>query len=365
MKRSFLAVMSALLFVFCTGCTDSDVGTSEIISIETDSGGNISITENVIGTYDKVLETPQKCKTYNASIKSIEPELMNELFFNGAGEKTADSDSATTSFDLGNKHGFSASKSFVFYTDNGTKFDDAVSYYLQNPNETYMDSTSDLSFSSRESTANNVMNFIEQLGLDRKKTVIKNMYSMKKEGFDFYKDHLTKAAAEEGDDRAAAQAEAVSKIVGEEFYYIDFAFSVDAIPVYSGNPYSYGVDDNDTFAGTKFSLVYTKNGIEYVAAFYLYRKDEVVSDSEIIDFSQAQTLLKNKYDNMFVENEITFYDAELTYLPFPQNTLTERFKRFIMRPYYAFYGTQNVEINGENHTSEFIVFFDAVTGKEL
>ncbi len=343
------------------------------MSSETNSGGNSSITnssaksitDNVIVEYDPVSAVPQKCKVYNASIKSIEPDLMNELLFGGAGKKTGDPDSEKITFEAENKHGYAAPNSFFFYTDNGTAFDDAVTHYSDNPNEAYMDSASELSFASRENVIGKTLDFIDGLGLDPQKAIIKNMYSVKKEGFDSYKDHLSKVAAEENDERASSRAETVSKIVSEDFYFIELAFSEDSIPVYSGSPYSYGADDNDTFCGTKFQLVYTKNGIEFVSAFYLYQKDNVISDSEIIDFSEAQRLLKNKYDNMFVENKITFYDAELTYLPFPQNTLNERFQNFIMRPYYAFYGTQSAEINGESYTTELIVLFDAVTGKEL
>lgn len=368
-KKSILAAMSALLLVFCTGCEKSGAGSSESMSSETNSGGNTSvtnsITDNVIGEFNPISAVPQKCKVYNASIKSIEPDLMNELLFGGAGKKTGDFYSEKITFEAKNKHGYVSPNAFFFYTDNGTVFDDAVTHYSENPNETYMDSTSELSFASRENVIGKALDFIDGLGLDSQKAVIKNMYSVKKEGFDSYKDHLSKVAAEENDERASSRAETVSGIVSEDFYFIDLAFKEDEIPIYSGSPYSYGADDNDTFCGTKFSLVYTKNGIEFVSAFYLYQKDNVISDSEIIDFSEAQTLLKNKYDNMFVENEITFYDAELTYLPFPQNTLNERFKKFIMRPYYAFYGTQSVEIDGERYASEVIVFFDAVTGKEL
>ncbi len=376
-KKSILAVMSALLLVFCTGCERSGAGPSESMSSETNSGGNSSIansstnssaksiTDNVIVEYDPVSAVPQKCKVYNASIKSIEPDLMNELLFGGAGKKTDDPDSEKITFEAGNKHGYAAPNSFFFYTDNGTVFDDAVTHFSENPNEAYMDSTSELSFASRDTVIGKTLDFIDGLGLDPQKAIIKNMYSVKKEDFDLYKDHLSKVAAEENDERASSRAEMVSGIVSEDFYFIDLAFKEDEIPIYSGSPYSYGADDNDTFCGTKFSLVYTKNGIEFVSAFYLYQKDNVISDSEIIDFSDAQRLLKNKYDNMFVENKITFYDAELIYLPFPQNSLSERFKNFIMRPYYAFYGTQSTEIDGESYPSELIVFFDAVTGKEL
>ncbi len=373
-KHGFLFTLTAMaLAVMMCGCGGMDGVTLSTNSegIAQTSGSASGLGESSVSAVNIDVgkkpspEIPKKCKVYNATIKCIEPELMNELFFDGTGSETVDPDGETVNFEAENKHGYSGPNRFLFYTDNGTKFDDAVTYYLDNPNEAYMDNTSDLSFSSRNDALGNVMKFIDELGLDPEKAVIRNMYGIKKEGLDFYKDFLYKTAAEENDDKIKAQAEALSSIAGEDFYFINMTFSEYDIPVYSGKTYQYGADDHDTFTGTKFSLIYTKNGIEYFSAFYLYQKDDVISDSEIISFSEAQTLLKNKYDNMFVDNEIKFYDAELLYIPFPQNTLNEQYKKFIIRPYYVFYGTENVEIDGKNYNSEISVFFDAVTGKEL
>ena len=365
MKKTVLTIafgLSLLLFSGCSSSTeDSEAGTS----FDVNSNGNIIITDNVIATFEQSLEAPQKCNIYSATIKSISADSMNEYFFNGKAQKTIDSDDASILFELENRHGILSDNSFVFYTDNGNKYDDAASYFLNDPNASLLDNSAELSFATKEATESEIITFLEQVGLESDKAIIEKAYGISKENFDEYKTYLSKTASEENDPKISFQAENVSKITSEDFYYFDIGFSENEIPIYSGGAYYYGEGENDTFAGTRFTIVYTKNGIEYVSAFFLYQTDDIIETHDIIEFSEAKALLKNKYENIFFDSTITFDKAELVYLPFPQNTLNERFKNFVLRPYYAFYGYQSAEIGNEKYRSDFTVYFDAVTGKEL
>lgn len=360
----FTTLISITLLCSCSK-VDSDKSSTEIVKFETDINGRTIITKNVYCDYENEPQTPGNCGIYTASVKSFDEDVMRQVFFDKTTEKVYDKDSDTTKFDLNDRHGIVGKNTFIFYTDKGTKLDDAASYFIHNPNSEYMNTETELSFAPRSSLPSAVNDFVNNLGINPDDIYIENIYSITKEGFDFYKEYLSELAKSEDDDRIRKQSESVSKITSEDFYFIDLGVKMNDLPVYSGGAYFYGTGENDTFAGTKFSLIYTKSGVEYVVIMYLYQEDNLTENSKILDFSDAQFLLKEKYDNIFFDNEIVFTDAKLMYLPFPQNTLSERFEKFILRPYYAFYGYQEVKNNDEKYISDIIVYFDAVTGKEL
>lgn len=365
MKKIVLFIVFGLSLLLLSGCGVSLKSNETNTSSNVNSNENPVIAENVISKFEQTLETPRKCNIYNATIGSISSESMNEYFFDGKAQKSTDSNDTNVLFDLDNRHGILSDNGFVFYTDNGNKFDDAASYFLNDPNASLLDNSVEFDFATKEAAESEIMSFLEQVGLKSEKAIIEQTYSVSKENFNEYKAYLSKTASAENDAKIGEQAENVSKIDSEDFYYFDIGFLEDKIPIYSGGAYYYGEGDNDTFAGTRFTIVYTQNGIEYVSAFFLYQTDSVVESVDIIDFPKAKELLNDKYENIFFDSVITFDRAELVYLPFPQNTLNERFKKFVLRPYYAFYGYQSAEIDGETYKSDFTVYFDAVTGKEL
>lgn len=365
MKRTIFAVVLGFSFLLFSGCNDSTENSLTVTSFDESSNGDFIIADNVTADFEQAFGTPHKCNVYNAAITSISADLMNEYFFDGKAQKMIDSDDSSISFDFENRHGILSDSSFVFYTDNGNKYDDAATYFLSDPNASLLDNSAEFSFATKEAAKNEIIAFLSKVGLKSDEVIIEQACSISKENFEEYKNFLTKTALEENDPKISSQAESVSKINSEDFYYFDIGFSENGIPIYSGRAYYYGEGENDTFAGTRFTIVYTENGIEYVSAFFLYQTEDVVESADIIDFSEAKSLLKNKYENIFFDSAIAFDKAELIYLPFPQNTLNERFKRFVLRPYYAFYGYQIAEIDGETYRSDFTVYFDAVTGKEL
>ena len=360
-KTEKATVLLGLLLFSLTGCGDSAENWS---STTYDSESNY-VEGDVVIDFDIKFETPSKCNVYDAVIMSISEDSMNNYFFDEKAQKTVDGDNGSVLLDLDNKHGILSDSSFVFYTDNGNKFDDAASYFLNDPDTSSLDDSVEFAFATKKTAENEIRSFLDEVGLKSGEMVVEQAYGISKENFDEYKNFLEKTALEENDPKIGVQAENVSKINSEDFYYFDIGFSKDNIPIYSGGAYYYGEGQNDTFAGTRFTIVYTRNGIEYVSAFFIYGTDGIVESADIIDFSEAKELLKSKYENIFFDSAVTFDRSELVYLPFPQNTLNERFKRFILRPYYAFYGYQTAEIDGEIYRSDFVVYFDAITGKEL
>ncbi len=365
MKKLTMAIGFGLLVLLFSGCNSSTKDKEAVTSFSDDSNGNHIIADGVMASFEHELAVPHKCNVYNATITSISENSMNEYFFDGKAQKSINNDDEGVLFDLDNRHGIISDRSFVFYTDNGNKYDDAASYFLNDPNASLLDNSVEFAFATKETAENEIKLFLKQVGLKSDDIIIERAYSISKENFNEYKTYLSKTALEENDTKISEQAEKVSKIDNEDFYYFDISFSENGIPIYSGGAYYYGDGDNDTFAGTRFTIVYTQNGIEYVSAFFLYQPNDVVESVDIIDFSKAKALLKDKYENIFFDSTITFDKAELVYLPFPQNTLNERFTRFVLHPYYAFYGYQTAEINSETYKSDFVVYFDAVTGKEL
>ncbi|MBP3855207.1 MAG: hypothetical protein IK990_06300 [Ruminiclostridium sp.] len=363
MKKLTLIITVVLSIILLSGCTKSTENNNIETSFVKNSNGNLIITDNVTAEFGQIPKTPSECCIYKATIKSINDNSIDEYFFNFEAEKTSNGENIL--LELNNKHAIVSDKSFVFYTDNGNKFDDAVSFYLTDPSAIPLDNSLEFSFATKENAINDIMTFIEKIDMPRDKAIIEQSISMTKENFNDYKAFLNKTAEKENDSKIITQAKNVAKIESEDFYYFDICFSKDNIPIYSGPVHYYGDGENDTFAGTRFTVVYTCSGIEYVSAFFLYQPNEIIERNKIIDFNQALNLLKNKYENIFFDSKITFEKAELVYLPFPQNTLYNRFNEFILRPFYAFYGYQDAEIEGDHYRSDFTVYFDAVSGKEL
>lgn len=363
MKKSILAMVVGMSMLIFSGCS-APMRKGSLKNSDDSLNENLVIKDSVNAGFEQALENSRKCDVYTASITSIGENAMNKYFFNEEAQKTVDDENDIT-FDLGNKHGILSDSSFVFYTDNGNKFDDAVSYYLTDPAASELDNSVDFAFASKETAKAEIIAFLGQVGLKTDGVIFEQACSISKENFDEYKEFLAKTASEESDPKISLQAETVSKIISEDFYYFDIGFSENGIPIYSGKAYYYGEGENDTFVGTRFTIVYTESGIEYVSAFFLYQAENAVETADIISFSDAKELLRNKYENIFFDSPVTFDKAELVYLPFPQNTLNERFKRFVLRPYYAFYGYQIAEMDGETHQSAFTVYLDAITGKEL
>ncbi len=178
---------------------------------------------------------------------------------------------------------------------------------------------------------------------------------------------MNKAAAEAiGDDKEKLQgsADRANKIDEEDFYYLDLEFKVDGISVISDRISSYGDNPDDTIFGSTCSLVYTEDGIEFISLYHLYQPSEVTNETTIMSFADIKKCVAKKYNDTFFDGSIEIYDLNLIYVPISQNSLNNINNIFLLKPCYVFSCRQSYD-DDESYTSDFKIYLDAETGKEL
>ncbi len=230
-----------------------------------------------------------------------------------------------------------------------------------------MDLSSELSFAERDAALSEINRFMERFDVSDSNISVRNFYSVKKEKYSQFKSELNKEAAEAtGDDKEKLQgsADRANKIDEEDFYYLDLEFKVDGISVISDRISSYGDNPDDTIFGSTCSLVYTQSGIEFISLYHLYQPSEVISETTIMSSADAKNCAAKKYSDTFFDGMIKIYDINLIYVPISQNSLNNMNKTFLLKPCYVFSCRQSLD-DAESCPSDFKLYFDAETGKEL
>lgn len=357
--KGAVTIIAVILSAAFGGCGNLGAET------EREAGGIIPFPENITLSFDKTKVFPESCNIYTAVTKSFSEEDFKGLFVGTPVKKT---ELKRFTLELDNQHGYGLKNTMGFYTDDGNQFDNAVSFFTENPDNLYMDDISELSFEGRHESFLRVCDFLNGIGIPSEKIIIKSFYSVKKAGYDFFKQSLSDSALNTyGEDKEKAQrrADKAGKTESADFYYLELEFKIDDIPVISDRLSMYGENMDDSIFGSGCSAVYTDKGIEFFNLHHFYEPMGEGQAAEILSFEAAQQLAAKKYDEIFFDGEIEIYDVKLIYVPIPQNDFEQMNSEFLLEPCYVFYCSQQEYDEEGAYTSDFSLFFDAVTGKEL
>lgn len=134
----------------------------------------------------------------------------------------------------------------------------------------------------------------------------------------------------------------------DDYYYITAEQLVDNIPIFSGT--AGDIDTGTSTSGTNIKVIYTKNGIEYlgVTAPYVV-KDEVSPEGNFISVEKAEELLKNKYDEFLISENVEYTGVRLVYIPLHSAD------GLILTPVWEF----------SNDGEGLVTYFNAYTGDEI
>ena len=370
------AIFTVLTAVSLCGCANVDGEDSTAHSDEIHQQSS----ENDIGSDGKPSTTieenktfPTKCKIYKQKRKQFSEEQLLS-FFRGTTQKGDNYVGGTIHYENDVEVGYITDGMFRYSTLAGIKYGSICnsSFFEDNNIEGYADGT--LDFASRDETYENVSAVLrEEFGIAQEEFFAEKFYAVKKENVDLYKELFFEEANKPETSsnelelaKLKEQAEKLRKIPSEDYYYISFDFKIDDIPLYPGWGFYFGTAESDMIMGYIADIVYTKNGIESI---YLVNVNETdVSSAEEVDIissDEAKALMRQKFDGIIMDGEIETYDMQFVYLPIPQNDLGDYFTNFEAKPFYAFYWKKTESYNGEMITSNFISYFDAVTGAEF
>lgn len=382
MKKNniFLAEAAAVIFMTASlcGCADVDGEKSPVSEQTADSTGessNVSISNGKISvSFEETSTAPANCKIYKQKRKKFSEEQLLS-FFSGSPEKVDSNSKNDIKYETDTEMGFiSEGEYFMYSTLAGSKYQAICdsSFLEYNNVDGYTNGT--LDFATRDEVLNKVKAILrDKFGIAEKDCFSDKFYAVKKENVDFYKESINeesnKPVTSENEREMAKlkeQAENLKKIPSEDYYYISMGFKIDDIPLYPGWGFQYGTADSDMIMGYKAAVVYTKNGIEFITIYNLNETNlSSAEDVNIISSDEAWALIRQKFDGIIMDGEIEIYDMQFVYLPIPQNNLDDYFTNFEARPFYAFYWKQTKNYSGEIITSNFISYFDAVTGTEF
>lgn len=387
MKRNKLltsVVLAVGIAVSLCGCADVNGGGTAITSgtnsnqtfesypTETNTS---STSSKVIGeTSEETGSFPTKCKIYKQTMKLFTEEQLLSLFF-GTPEKVETHSEGHIEYKTDTESGFVDDEGYLhFATPAGNKFDTIceMNFLAENNIEGY--ENEELDFATRDEVLEQVKTLTrDKFGLAPEDLYVKRFYAVKKETFELYKQMVFQEAdkpATSGNTyehkKLNEEAAALKEITGDDYYFISLDFKMDNIPTYSGGAFYYAPNSSNAIIGSKCIIVFTKNGIEYVAMNNIRDTDKAsAEEADIISPDEARALMQQKIDSVIWDGEIEGYDMRLAYLPIPQNDLGEYFTNFETRPYYAFYYSMPEKVNDSVIYSNAITYFDAVTGAEL
>lgn len=381
------AIITVLTAVSLCGCANVDgevpaapsneisQQSSEMISGLTDSTSDVSSSDGETSTVlGENSEFPSKCKIYKQTRKLFTEEQLLSLF-SGTPEKVETSYEGRIDYKTDTEKGFIGDDGYLhFSTPAGNKFDTIceMNFLEENNIKGYEDE--ELDFATRNEVLEQVKTLTrDKLGLEPEDLYVKNFYAVKKEVFDKYKQAIIEEAAspetkksEYWTEKLNAEVEALNKITGDDYYFISLDFKIDNIPTYSGNAFYYAPNNSNAIIGSKYTIVFTKDGIVYASINNIKDTDKAsVEEADIISLDEAKALMQQKIDSVIWDGEIEINDMKLEYLPIPQNDLGEYFTNFDTRPFYAFYYSMPEKVNDSVIYSNVITYFDAVTGAEL
>ncbi len=250
-------------------------------------------------------------------------------------------------------------RTLKFYSKTGSYYSIVYDYLYENTGETYISKDDSLDFASREKVLEDLRSQLnDQFEISPDEWLIKDFFAVKKEGIDFY--HSAKAAENSGDG-----SDAVHDIPIEDFYSINIVFQIDGITIYTGESLNSG---NNKIYGSTASVIVSKNGIESICLNNLYDTDMSPEGSmklTLISPEAAKALIQEKFSGFHPEEKGEVYDMQLIYIPIPLNNRDKNCESFIAKPHYALYWKKTENNNGATSISNFISYYDAVTGTEF
>ena len=368
------------------GCADVDgkIQSSTLhTTVEQSSVGEVTSTNNSYSSpisdgkeslpFDEIPANPTSCRIYQLKRRAFtEQQLIN--CFNGIPEKIEDTNENATVYEMGDQRGQLVNgRNLIYYTQKGELLEEFYWGLSSDLNKEYISYEDNLEFASREEVLENVRNKLsEGFGIKPNEWYAKDFCAVKKGGIEYYKQIADKDANESwenADDlqKEKEKAERLNSVIGEDFYYITIKFKIDEIPMFTGGMLGYGTMGYEIL-GSNCYIIYTQKGIENIALYYTKEIDvsaHNIEEVELISAGKAQELIREKYDGIFFDGEIEIYDMQLVYLPIPQNDLEHYNERFEARPYYAFYCEKEEYRGNETVHSNFVSYYDAVTGEEF
>lgn len=396
-KHGFLFALTAAVAVSLCGCGNVDgvsssvntsgiaEQTSSLMSGITESSADLSGTMSGLSadtsTENGNSKFPSKCKIYKASTVQFTEEQLFD-FFNahpecGTSQKAEYYSDDYLRYEADGYTGYiSNGDNFYFSMETGNFYDD-VHYYLTTLDnaDKYMSADGDTDFATREEALNAVRNELsERFGIMPDDWWAYEFDAVKKEAVEeckqqAYRDAYEYEKVDENDTREKDKAfyEKVKDLPADDFYYFNIKYKADDLPIFQGGMLDIGGFETErAVRGTISTLVYGRNGIEYIIIFPAYKVDySDYTEAELIPADQARGLIQKKYDELITETQVEVLDMNLSYLPIAQNDLGVYGTNFELRPHYGFYTTETVTFEGEPYTIPKITYFDAITGEEL
>ncbi len=360
-KRVFAAVVCAAAVMVGVIFIVKNVGD---IPIENSSGvilGNDSTGVSIGATNSSAQIFPKKYKVYKQKAGFFTEEQLLALFDEPPKRTDKSSDdyscieytSETYTGCLINN------RTLKFYSKTGSYYNIVYDYLYENTGETYISKDASLDFASREKVLEDLRSQLsDQFGIAPDEWLIKDFFAVKKEGIDFY--YSAEAAANSG-----AGNDAVHDIPIEDFYSINIIFQIDGIPIYTGGSIDYGAAK---IQGSTASVIVSKNGIESICLSNLYETDisaEGSMELTLISPEAAKVLIQEKFSGFHLGEKGEVYDMQLIYIPIPLNNWDKNCESFIAKPHYALYWKKTENNNGMASISNFISYYDAVTGMDF
>lgn len=313
---------------------------SENITVVTEP---ILLTDHVFVSYDKSkYEHISSAKCYSVEFQPITEDFVMGLFSDKP--EISDDGYGNTFLNAEDERGqlthraASGIYSLIYRTSSGDNFDTAVyQHYTDYPLDKEFD------FISRENlktALNDKLKAIIPTGITL------SAYAVNKEA---YAGNIAAIVGDPiGDD---SKDNIISEIEwGEagDYYYITAEQLVDNIPIFSG--IAGDIDAGTSTCGTDIKIIYTKNGIEYLGITAPYAvKDEVSSDENFISIEKAEELLKNKYDEFLISENVKYTDVRLVYIPLHSAV------GLVLTPAWEF----------SNGDADLVTYFNAYTGDEI
>ncbi len=357
-KRVFAAAVCAAaamvgMVFLVKNVGDITIESSSGVILPNDNTGVSSGETNTSGGEAQIF--PQKCKIYKQKAKIFTEKQLLSLFdeppkrINNYVEYASEKH---TGYLINNRR-------LKFFSKTGSYYGIVYDYLYRNTDdERYISKNDSLDFASREKVLDNLRRQLnDQFGIDPDEWLVKDYFAVKKEGIDFYLTTEAAADSEAGND-------ALHDIPIEDFYYINIEFQIDGIQIYTGESIDYGAAKIN---GSTASVIIGKNGIESICLYNLYETDmsaEGSAEFTLISSEAASKLIQKKLSDSHLEGKVDVYDTQLIYLPIPLNDSDKNCESFIAKPHYAFYWKKTENHNDTTSISNFISYFDAVTGKE-
>lgn len=314
--------------------------TSENIPVVTEP---TLLTDRVFVSYNKSkYERTTSAKCYRVDFQPITEDFVTGLFNDKP--ELSDDGHGNTFLNAEKERGqlthrpTSGIYSLIYLTEQGDKFDTAVyQHYTDYSLNTEFD------FISRENlktALNDKLKAIIPAGVDF------SAYAVNKEA---YAGNIAAIVGNPiGDDSKDNIISEIEWGEADDYYYITAEQLIDNIPIFSG--IAGDIDAGTSTCGTSIKIIYTKNGIEYlgVTAPYVV-KDEVSPEGNFISVEKAEELLKNKYDEFLISENVEYTGVRLVYIPLHSAD------GLILTPVWEF----------SNDSEGLVTYFNAYTGDEI